>query len=411
MSSASRHPPPWLFGVLMLPYGIAGGFAATTMPFLARQAELSVEQIGAYGAAMLVPPALRFLYAPLVDLGPPRKLWLVLVAAASALCLAVAMTLPLPSRVGLFLALVFAGQTVSGLVESCCGGMVAATLPDGRRGAASGWMNVGNLSGGALGAWLTLSLVGRCGPATLGALLTAVMVLPALAAFAVDEPARPRRRARRLFVALWRDLARVARSRPGWTGVLLFLSPVGTAALLNFFSALAPDYHASQTTVAWINGPVNGLVCAIGSLGGGYLCDRFDRRRMYLLSGALTAACAVAMMLAPLGPLTYAFGVSAYLLIAGFCYAAFAAAALEAVGTGGPAASTAYTLFTSAGNCAIAYVGFIDTRLHHRFGARGLLGTDAALNLAGIAVLLVLFRLLRARPAGGGGQPRTDPAE
>ena len=73
--------------------------------------------------------------------------------------------------------------------------------------------------------------------------------------------------------------------------MLLFSSPVGTAALINYFAGMAPDYRASAGMVAFINGWVNGLVTAVGSLIGGYLCDRYSRRAMYLLSGGLTALC------------------------------------------------------------------------------------------------------------------------
>ncbi|HEX4459313.1 MAG TPA: MFS transporter, partial [Polyangia bacterium] len=134
-----------------------------------------------------------------------------------------------------------------------------------------------------------------------------------------------------------------------------------------------------------------------GSLIGGWVCDRFYRRGMYLLSGFLTAVCGVAMLLAPLTPMTYAVGVSAYLFVAGFCYASFSAVVLESIGSGGAAASTQYQLFVSAGNMAIAYVGLIDTRFHSWRGARGLLGVDATLNIIGIAVLALLFRMLRTK--------------
>ena len=387
------HPPPWLFGVTGVPYGVCGGFVATTMPFLARRAGISVENIGWYGAALFFPPVVQFLYAPIVDLGPKRKHWLVIVAAAGALCLALALTMPLPSRVGAFLGLVFAGQTISGLVGSCNGGLLATSMPDELRGAAAGWLNVGNLTGGALGAWLTLVMATRFAPSTVGLALAALMTAPALLALVVDEPKRAPRAVGTVFVTLWRDVARVARARQGWTGILFCLSPVGTAALMNYFAALAQDYKASDAMVGFVNGPVNGLVTAAGSLLGGYLCDRANRRGMYLLSGALTAACGLGMMLAPLEPTTYAVGVSVYLFIAGFCYSSFSAMVLETIGKGGAAASTQYALFVSAGNCAIAYVGFADTRFHHSHGPRGLLGVDAALNLAGIVVLSALFRI------------------
>jgi MFS family permease len=144
--------------------------------------------------------------------------------------------------------------------------------------------------------------------------------------------------------------------------------------------------------VAFINGPVNGLVTAAGSLICGYLCDRYSRRGMYLLSAALTALCGLGMMASPLSPTTYAVGVGVYLFITGFCYAAFSAAVLETIGKGGAAASTQYALFVSCGNLAINYVGLIDTRFDHRFGPRGLLGVDALLNVVGIVALTLLFR-------------------
>src|SRR5262249_52333333 len=161
---------------------------------------------------------------------------------------------------------------------------------------------------------------------------------------------------------------------------LFCISPVGTAALVNFFSAMSTDYHASGRMVAFINGPVNGLLSAGGSLIGGYLCDRMNRRLAYLLSGGLTAVCGLLMSFAPLSDMTYAVGVSTYLFIAGFCYSAFSAVVLEAIGNAGAAAATQYTLFTAAGNAAIGYVGWIDTRFGKR-GPTGLLRADAALNL------------------------------
>jgi MFS transporter, PAT family, beta-lactamase induction signal transducer AmpG len=389
---AARHPPPWLFGLTGVPYGIGGGFAATTMPFFARKAGFSIGDIGWYGTALLFPPIVQFLYAPIVDLGPKRKHWLVIVSVIGAICYGLSLTMPLPSKIGAFLALAFAGGAISGLSGSCNGGLLATTMPDHLRGAAGGWLNVGNLTGGALGAWLTLVMAERYPPLTVGIALMALMVLPSLAVLAVHEPDRERRSARTVFSTLWHDVKHVVRAREGWTGMLLFSSPVGTAALINYFAGMAPDFRASDRMVAFINGPVNGLVTAAGSLIGGYLCDRYSRRGMYLLSAGLTALCGLGMMASPLSPTTYAVGVGVYLFITGFCYAAFSAAVLETIGKGGAAASTQYALFVSCGNLAINYVGLIDTRFDHHFGPRGLLGVDALLNVVGIVALTLLFR-------------------
>lgn len=412
-SEPRRHAPPWLFGITYIPFGIVGGFVATTMPYVTRQAGISVESIGWFNLLTFIPPILQFLYAPVVDLGPRRKIWLVIVAALSAICLALAFAVPLPSQMGLFLALVVAAQMLSGLIGSCNGGLLATTLPDELRGRASGWMNAGNLGGGALAAWVSLYLLDKkWEPSTIGMITAAMMMVPALAALSIDEAPRVHRPARELFGGVARGVWKVARARHGWTGILMCMSPVGTAALINFFAGLSEDYHASPRMVAFVNGPMNGLLTAGGSLLGGWACDRMNRRVAYLISGGLTAACGLAMMAAPQEPMTYAVGVCAYLFVSGLCYAAFSAVVLEAVGTaGGEAASTQYTLFTSAGNAAIAYTGFFDTRFHKRLGVNGLLGVDAGLNLLGIVVLSVLFFvILKKRPARDDGAARAHAA-
>src|SRR5262249_4691010 len=150
---------------------------------------------------------------------------------------------------------------------------------------------------------------------------------------------------------------------------------------------IAVDYRATAGMVALVNGALNGLITAGGSLAGGWLCDRMDRRGAYLASGALTAAVGIGMAPAPLSPPTYLVGVCAYFLVSGFCYAAFSAVVLEAIGRAGASASAQYALFVAAGNFAITYVGWLDTRFHHTYGPRGLLGVDAALNLGGVVAL------------------------
>jgi MFS family permease len=383
-----------MFGITSIPFGVAAGFAQITMPFLLRKAGLSVESIGWYGTAVLVPSFVQFLYAPMIDIGPKRRSWLVLVSVLGAACMCAALTMPLPGKASTFLALTFVGQVLCGLVGSCNGGLLATTVPDAERGKAGGWYNAGNLGGGALGAGLTLWLAQRASTGVVAAALAASIVVPSLAALALPEADRVKRAAREIFGTMLRDVWRTARSRAGWMGMLFCLSPVGTAALNNYFSALAEDYHASANMVAFVNGALCGLLTAAGSLIGGYLCDRMDRRVAYLASGALTAVVAFCMMAAPITPTAYTVGVIAYFIVTGFCYAAFSAVVLEAVGKAGASASAQYTLFTSAGNFAITYVGWIDTRFHTQHGPRGLLAADGALNIAGVVALGIMIALV-----------------
>ncbi|HUJ59256.1 MAG TPA: MFS transporter [Kofleriaceae bacterium] len=400
---ARSHPPPWLFGIVGIPYGVGGAFVGIVMPFLANRAKIDIDVIGWFVTLLFVPPMIQFLYAPVVDVGPKRKHWLVIVSAVGAACFAAAFMMPLPASKNAFLVFGFLGQLITGLTGSCNGGLLALTMPDDKRGQASAWLNIGNLSGGALAAWGTIELVRRDTPPLLvGLVYAAMIVAPAIPILVVDEPDRVRRPAGVVFSEMLRSVGKVLGSKEGVTGIALCLSPVGTAALANYFSGMQDAFGASDRLVGITSGPANVVATAVGAAVCGWLCDFTNRRAMYLLSGLLTALCGIAMALAPRTSATYFWGVILYALVTGFCYSAFTAVVLETIGEGGEAASTRYALFVAAGNAAIAYVGFVDTR----FGGTeliqgkphpvvsGVITTDALLNIAGVVALgLVFWRL------------------
>ena len=124
------------------------------------------------------------------------------------------------------------------------------------------------------------------------------MTLPALAVLAVHEARRAQRRAREVFVdAVERRRARRALAQRLDRHAAVCISPVGTAALLNYFAGAAPRtitrptaWSRSSTgrSTAWSPRPArsSAATCAIAT----------SRRAMYLLSGALTALCGLAMM-------------------------------------------------------------------------------------------------------------------
>ena len=390
-----KVPPPWLFAISGIPYGVGGSFGALVMPYLAKKAGMDLDDIGIYGTLLLVPPMLQFLYAPIVDIGMGRRHWLILVSLLGALCFfsALQMDLTIHREREWFLALAVAGQLISGLSGSCNGGLMAQLMPDRLRGKASAALNVGNLSGGAIAGSLIILLIGEGYDTRLvGLVLVVMMMAPAMAILAVVEPARILGRTiSQLFGGMFRDVGKVLFSRTGATGIALCLSPVGTAALTNYFTGMAPDYGASSWEIAITAGPASAFVNAVGALGGGILCDHWNRRAVYLLSGFLTAVCGLVMMVCPRTEMTYLVGGTMYALITGLCYAAFTATVLETIGKGGENASTQYALFVAAGNAAIAYVGLVDTQFSTNHGVEGVLGSDAVLNIAGVVVLGAVF--------------------
>jgi predicted MFS family arabinose efflux permease len=200
-----------------------------------------------------------------------------------------------------------------------------------------------------------------------------------------------------------RDLWRTIRSRDGLTGLVICLAPVGCGALTNLFAGMAADYGAGAEVVEAVNGLAGGVVSALGSLAGGFLADRMSRRLAYAMAGGLTALAAIAMLLAPMTPGTYAWGALAYSFANGIAFATWAGMVLELVG---PSAATAtkYALFNAASNVSINYMTAVDGRaarleLGFLSGSRAMLAVDAVLTYAGIALLLVMVAVLRRRPA------------
>ncbi|MEO8698853.1 MAG: MFS transporter, partial [Kofleriaceae bacterium] len=320
------------------------------------------------------------------------------------------------------------GQTISGLVGSCNGGLLATTMPDARRGSASGWLSAGNQCGAAVSSSVALYMTGHdWPPLTIGLVLAAMMIIPSLAVLVIVEPVREVQRASAAFKATISDVRNVLFSKRGITGILLCMSPVGTAALINYFSAIGIDYVApgmdpspasitviqtvllqdfetarmtaasvladepTTNLLALLTGPLGAAVIAIGSVGGGYLCDRFNRRAMYLAAGVLVAIVGIAMALSPRSETTLIWGALTYELVMGFAFTAFYAVVLESIGKGGTAAATQYSLFVAAGNAAIAYVGLIDSQFHENHGVEGVVASDSALNIGGVIILGAVF--------------------
>ena len=247
---------------------------------------------------------------------------------------------------------------------------------------------------------MTLWLAPHLSTAGLGNAVAMMIFLPSLTALALPEPRIERTSAKEHLAEMLRDLKVMFRSRTSLAGFAIFLAPMGAAAAANLFSGVAVDYHASEQTVVWINGFGGALLVVLGTLAGGFLCDRIPRRLAYALAAILMGLCGGGMMLAPLTQPVFAAGVSLYLFTQGLVYAAYSALLLELIGAGGRSAATRYTLYNAAGNAPVAYMTWLDGQGYKRFGPRGLLGTDALSNLVAAAIFLFLIRrrLFAARP-------------
>ncbi len=412
-----RPSPPAVFGLTILPFAAAVGYVSIAAPFWLKSQGVSLAAIGGIQAAAMTPHALKFLWAPLIDVGARRKAWFGgTTAATAALLVALSVVPGLARHLGLFTLLATLAQVAGTTAAAAADGLMAATTRFEDKGKAAGWRMAGNVGGtGVLGA-LALWLAARSSPRAAGLALAGMVLLSGLGALAIREPRLPDQRvesAGGLWRALWRQLAAVARdtwttmvSREGWTGLVICAAPVGAGALTNLFSAMAVDYGASENLVAAVNGLGGGLAGALGSLAGGVLADRMNRRLAYALAGGATALTAAAMLAAPLSATTYAWGTLAYNFMNGVAFAALAAMILEMVGHSA-AVATKYTLFIAMANVASNYATALDGLASEipGWGSRGALAADVVLTAAGIAVLLAMVRYTRRA-----GARRRDPA-
>lgn len=403
-TSQARATHPIVYLILVLPFGAASGFLSTAIAWELSQSGLSVEQVAGLIAFSFLPHTWKFLWAPLVDTTFTRKGWYRAMAVvsgvgffATAAIPATAQALPL-----MYLVVGIANVAITLLVMAI-EGLMAVDVPQQQRGRVAGWFQSGNMIGGGLGAggglWMTQVLPA---PWMAGAVIGLGTLLCTLALRRLPEEtrvdhalhARPVDAVR----GVARDLWQLLRSRSGWLAALICLMPLGTGAAMGIAAAIAGDWHASANTVALVNGALGGVVAAIGCWLAGPLCDRMDRKKAYLLFGLTQSACALAMGLAPRTETMFIVFSLLYSFTGGLAYTGYTAVVLEVIEGG--AASTKFTMLSSLANMPIAYMIMIDGWAHGRFGAGGMLYTEAALSTLGAVVFAVVAAVAVSRRRG-----------
>ena len=382
-----RHNHPSLFALLVLPYAFTSSVTYLLMPYLLRKYGFAVNEIAGIVAVASIPSIWSFFWSPLADTGFRRRSWIVLSAVCAGVAGAMAI-LGIHGSHATLTALLFLMNAFGGLLSSSCGALLTA-MPESLRGRSAGWYQGGNTGGTALGGGLVIWLGDHLALHWVAGLVTTAMILPALAALLIHETVPVRRAIGPQMASLVADLRDVFTSRRTWLGLVFFLSPVGSAAIGNLISGVGQDYHASGNEVMWVTGIGGGLLAALGCLIGGYLADRMNRMIAYSVAGAVAAVFGLYLGFAGMTPMTYALGYSGYSVASGLAYSVFTALLLDVLGKRTHAAS-AYSILNSAGNVPILYMTWLDGVGYKRWGAAGLMKTDAAANGIFAAVLLLV---------------------
>ena len=188
MSTHRVHP--WLFMVLILPFGVMSGYLTVAVAYLLTKSGVPVGQIAGLIALGILPHTWKFLWAPIADTTLTRKGWYVIGCVASALGIWAIGAFPAtPAGLALLSAVVVISSFAVTLVGMATESLMAYDTAENEKGRAGGWFQAGNLGGSGLGGgaglWMAQHLAA---PWMAGAILGGLCLLCCLALFFIPEP-------------------------------------------------------------------------------------------------------------------------------------------------------------------------------------------------------------------------------
>jgi len=392
-SAVPVHPS--VFMALIVPFGIVGGYVTVTLAFLMTRAGVPLEKITPLIGMSLLPNVLKFLWAPVIDTTLTNKKWYTLSNAITATGILFISILALKEEsltlMGMLIFLISFASTFTVMAASS---LMVYDTPNELIGRAGGWMNAGYLGGvgvgGGGGLWLAEKITD---PLMVGVIIAIVCMLCSFGLIQLHEPnygIRDKEYVKTLG-NLSKDIWKVVKSRMGFFALLLCFLPIGSGAASNLWSAISNDWGASAKVVALVVGLAGGLLSTVGSLIGGWICDKIDRKKAYILFGMLQATFAVMMAYAPRTELMFILGTSFYAVSSGLIYAGFTSFTLEAIGKG--AVATKYNVFASFSYIPIYFVLYIDEWAHKKWGAFGMLNIEAIMGLFGMLLFFTVFNI------------------
>jgi MFS transporter, PAT family, beta-lactamase induction signal transducer AmpG len=290
--------------------------------------------------------------------------------------------------------LLFLGACLGVIVAAACGGIMGTFTSEINKRRASSAYQIGSLTIGAVAIFFLVSFADRFSLGVLGCIVAAMVVLPALFAFAAPPQSMVREH------GLEGTLARIGREFKStflrWEAIpytLMIASPCASGAMIGQLPQLARDYGVSGTQVAWINGLGGALLTSAGALSALLVPVRVRSSIAYLLAGLANAATLALLSLGPQRPAIYFLSTSLFLFTVGAGYAMFTAVCLEFLGHSGKSGSSRYAIINSLGNIPVAYMSWLDGRGYALWGPRCMPGIDALVSAVVIVILLGHFAI------------------
>lgn len=432
---ATRNGRLAAFFSLYVTEGIPLGFTATAVATTMRREGVPVEDIGQFVGALYLPWAWKWAIGPFVDtlyvdrLGR-RRMWIVLAQLGMALTLLAGMPLDLAADVGLFTTLIIVHNVFGATQDVAIDALAVNTLRDDERGTANGLMFAGAYVGQALGGAGVLFLMPYLGLRGSFVLVAAmVLTVTALVALPLREPRHkdadappepnPIRAATREIAGFTVAAAKsFFSSRGALVAVFFALLPAGAYALsLSLMSNLAVELGMPDDEIAALSLAAT-IISALSCVAGGWISDRFGRRRMlalYLAGTAIPTLYLAWMMqqhawVMPVDPtmadrptvpavLVTTFWIASlvYAVFQGLMYGTRSALFMDV--TDPKVAATQFTAYMAMLNLVITYTSTWQGHALAAWGYPVTLSVDAGLGFLGIALLPFLTPTPRAEPA------------
>jgi len=403
------------FGLLYVSEGIPFGFTSVAMVAFMRQHGVSLEAIGAFSAALFLPWALKWAWAPLIDLirldrWGGRRAWIVACTTMMLLSLLVLASIDAGQHFQWLLATVIVHNFFCATQDVAIDSLAVSTLKADERARGNGFMFGGQYLGIMLGggaAVFVSGLVGFHGAlAYVGTLC--LMNLAFVLLFVRDPGARPlaprqpdfiktlvaRLRAfvAEVYASFWRS------GRGPVFGTAFALLPCGAMALAYAtLSTIQVDYGLGATQIAQLQ-ILNTIAGAAGCLLGGFIADRLGIRRTIAAAYALTAlvtfglASQISLVgLTAVPPAVFFGSIVAHGLFFGVAYGSRSAIFM---GMTNPAVgATQFTAFMGMSNLAISMGNYWQGVVAERMGYAQALYLDALIAL----LVIGLIPFLRGR--------------
>jgi PAT family beta-lactamase induction signal transducer AmpG len=297
------------FFLLYVSEGVPLGFTGTVIATHMRRDGLDPAVIGAFVGSLYLPWAFKWAFGPIVDTITSvkfgrRRTWIVGAQIGMMATLLVALPVDFATSIGLFTALILVHNVCAAIQDVAIDALAVQVLPAEERGTANGFMFGGQAVGQAIGGGGIL-LIAALMPfaATYVVAVGIEGVILVLVSWRLREvapleiPWSVATRAVSKWTRIGRELVEFVRAagraftgtRAAALGVVFAVLPLGAYALsLSLQSNLAVELGLDDTQIGTL-GLWSSLTSALGCVVGGWMSDRYGRRRMIALFVALTA--------------------------------------------------------------------------------------------------------------------------